>query len=274
MQPGELLEGLAGPGRIVRRIAFIGRTWWGMRDAPADRGAASVKLQRVAARICAENGIVVVDRRGPLPPPGCVVVANHISYVDTLVLPSLMPCTCIAKQQVADWPVIGPLTARLGVLFVDRDSPHSGAVVLRRAMRALEAGVTVVAFPEGTTTSGAELLPFRRGVFGLARRLRVPVVAAAISYDDPRAAWTGNTSFLGHYVRSVARWRRTAVRLSLSAPFDPRAHSDARGLAEAVREHITRELSLPGQQPARPRPQPRRYAAPSGRTTSLPTPSS
>lgn len=273
MERGALREGLSASGRVARQIGAIGGAWWRMRNPPGDARQASEALQRVSARLCAENGLVL-ERRGALPPPGCVVVANHVSYVDTLVLPSLIPCTCIAKREVAEWAVIGPMTVRLGVLFVDRDSPHSGAVVLRRAMRALHAGVTVVAFPEGTTTSGTELLPFRRGVFGLARRLGVPVVAATLRYDDPRVAWTGDASFLGHYVRNVARWPRTTVRLSLSEPFDPRAHGDARGLAAVVRAHIERELSLPEARPAPSPARPRRYPVPSGRTTSLPTPSS
>jgi 1-acyl-sn-glycerol-3-phosphate acyltransferase len=172
-----------------------------------------------------------------------VVVANHVSYVDTLVMPSLVPCTCIAKREVAAWPIIGPITRRLGVLFVDRDSPYSGAVVLRHADRALRAGVAVVAFPEGTTTPGHVLLRFRPGVFALARRLGASVVAAALSYDDPDVAWTGTDPFLGHYLRRVASRQRTVVRLSLSPPLDPRAWSTAAAMAQAVRAHIAAELA-------------------------------
>jgi 1-acyl-sn-glycerol-3-phosphate acyltransferase len=241
-----LADSLAIPGRFARRIAAMGQAWWRVRNEDtAELAAASRALNRAAIRLCQDNGIVV-ERRGPLPPPGCILVANHVSYVDTLLLPSLLPCTCIAKREVAGWPMIGPMTVRLGVLFVERASPYSGAVVLRGARRALEAGVTVVAFPEGTTTTGEEVLPFRRGVFELARKLGTPVVAAALRYDDPEVAWVGDASFFKHYLRNVARRRRTTVRLSLSAPFDPMVAPDAAALAESARAYIAGELRAGG----------------------------
>jgi 1-acyl-sn-glycerol-3-phosphate acyltransferase len=238
-----LSDALAAPARLARRMGAMGRAWWRVRNEEIDGlTAASQALHRMAAGLSADNGLVI-ERRGPLPPPGCLVVSNHVSYVDTLVVPSLLPCTCIAKREVADWPVIGSMAVRLGVLFVDRDSPYSGAVVLRRARRALEAGIAVVAFPEGTTTSGDGVLPFRRGVFELARQLGTPVVAAALRYTDRDVAWTGDTRFVDHYVRSLARRRRTVVQLSLSAPFDPGASASGAALAREVRAYICDQLA-------------------------------
>jgi 1-acyl-sn-glycerol-3-phosphate acyltransferase len=240
---------IATTGRTARRFGALAATWWRLRGAEAPESStasawrsAAARLQAVTAHLCAENG-VVFDIRGERPPAGAVVVANHVSYVDTLVLPSLVASTCIAKREVADWPVIGPMTERLGVLFVDRSSPMSGAVVLRRAMRALDAGVAVIAFPEGTTSAGDHVLPFRRGIFGAARRLGVPVVAAALSYDDPSVAWTGDASFLYHYVKGVAGRRETTVRLSFSAPIDPHDWPNATALADAARGFIADQLA-------------------------------
>jgi 1-acyl-sn-glycerol-3-phosphate acyltransferase len=220
----------------------MGRAWWRVRNEDiAGLTAASQALHRMAARLSADNGLVI-ERRGPVPPPGCVVVSNHVSYVDTLVVPGLMPCTCIAKREVAKWPMIGSMAVRLGVLFVDRDSPYSGAVVLRRARRVLEAGIAVVAFPEGTTTSGDGVLPFRRGLFELARQLGTPVVAATLRYPDRDVAWTGDTRFVDHYVRSLARRQRTVVQLSFSSPFDSRASASGAALAHEIRGYISDQL--------------------------------
>jgi 1-acyl-sn-glycerol-3-phosphate acyltransferase len=239
---------LAVTGRTARRFGALAGAWWRLRQEPlvtrrtaADWLAVAERLQEVTSRLCADNN-VVFEVRGARPPAGSVIVANHLSYVDTLVLPSLLPSTCIAKREVADWPVIGPMTERLGVLFVDRGSVTSGARVLRQAIRALEAGVAVIAFPEGTTSLGHSLLPFRRGIFGAARRLGVPVVAAALSYDDDAVAWTGDAGFLGHYVRGVAGKRSTTVRMCFSAPIDPHAWPNATALADAARGFISRQL--------------------------------
>jgi 1-acyl-sn-glycerol-3-phosphate acyltransferase len=266
---GEILDALAVPGRVGRRVAALGSAWWRVRGLGrvTDPGAAALAFHAAAARLSRDNGIVI-ERRGAQPPAGCVVVANHVSYVDTMVLPALLPCTCIAKSEVARWPAIGGMTARLGVLFVERGSAASGARVLRQAMRALRAGVTVVAFPEGTTSPGIELLPFRRGVFGIARMLGVPVVGATLAYEDPEIAWIGETPFVGHYLGRVARQRHTRVRVSFSEPFQPQQHPSAAALAAAVRECIAADLPRRRMIAGSP------YAAPSGRTTSLPTPSS
>jgi 1-acyl-sn-glycerol-3-phosphate acyltransferase len=239
---------LAKGSRTARRLGALAATWWRLRGLSGDRRggadwqAVAEHLRAATAHLCAENG-VVFDIRGARPPAGSVIVANHVSYVDTLVLPSLLPSTCIAKREVAEWPVIGPMTERLGVLFVDRSSVSSGAVVLRRAMRALAAGVAVIAFPEGTTSAGRSVLPFKRGIFGIARRLGVPVVAAALSYDDPAIAWTGDASFLDHYLKGVAGRRTTTVRMSFSAPIDPHAWPSASTLADAAREFIVGRLA-------------------------------
>jgi 1-acyl-sn-glycerol-3-phosphate acyltransferase len=266
----DLLEALTFPPRLAARVASLGAMWWRLRALsepdPLTRAAA---LQGAVIQLCAANG-VVVEQRGPLPEPGCVVVANHVSYVDTIVVPSVVPCTCIAKSEVAGWPFIGAMTRNLGVLFVVRDSTWSGALVLRRSIRALRAGITVVGFPEGTTTDGeGDLLPFKRGMFGIARRLGRPVVAATLAYEAPELAWTGDTSFLSHYLGQVARRRRNVVRLSFSTPFDPADFPTAEAMAQTVRAHIGDELRA-----VRPRRRASAAYAASGQTTSLPTPSS
>jgi 1-acyl-sn-glycerol-3-phosphate acyltransferase len=264
----EILEALTFPTRLAARVAALGAMGWRVRGGPqVDPLARAMALQAAAAKLCAANG-VVVEQRGPLPPPGCLVVANHVSYVDTIALPSVFPCTCIAKSEVGGWPFIGAITRKLGVLFVVRDSTWSGALVLRQAVRALRAGISVVGFPEGTTTDGqGDLLPFKRGMFGIARRLGRPVVAATLAYDAPELAWTGDTSFLSHYLGQVARRRWNVVRLSFSSPFDPASFPSAEAMARTVRGHVGDELrSL--------RPRGRAAYAGSGQTTSLPTPSS
>jgi 1-acyl-sn-glycerol-3-phosphate acyltransferase len=242
---------LATCSRAARRFGTLAATWArllrvsGRRTSPAEWRAVAGRLQAVTMHLCAKNG-VVIEVRGPRPPAGAVIVANHVSYVDTLVLPSLLPSTCIAKTEVADWPLIGPMTERLGVLFVDRASVSSGALVLRQAIRALRAGVAVIAFPEGTTSEGTSLLPFKRGIFGVARRLGVPVVAVAVAYDDPNIAWTGQAGFLGHYVRGVAGKPHTRVRLTFSPPIDPRPWPGATALADAARRFIGDQLFAGG----------------------------
>jgi 1-acyl-sn-glycerol-3-phosphate acyltransferase len=194
------------------------------------------RLQRVAVEVCGVHGFDV-RVEGVLTNEPAILVANHVSYVDPVALATLQPCTVIAKGEIARWPIIGAGADALGVLFVERGDPWSGARALRRSLRALESGLSVVGFPEGTTSSGADVLPFRRGLFGLARLAGVPVVPIAIHYADPQLRWFGDSWFLPHYLRTAMR-PRTLVHVRLGRPIAPRALRSPEDLAHRVRSTI------------------------------------
>ena len=175
----------------------LGRVHLDVRgSAPGEsRRLRSRALRDVLAELCRVHRIEI-DVEGTLPDGPAVLVANHRSYLDPLVIAALSACAPIAKQEVAGWPVVGAGARALGVLFVRRDDPWSGARVLRDALRSLEDGVPVLCFPEGTTTTAQHPLPFHRGVFGVARLAGVPIVPIALGYADPAACWVGDDDFL------------------------------------------------------------------------------
>jgi lyso-ornithine lipid O-acyltransferase len=219
-----------GDLRLPRR-----RTGRGGRSA-AVRAIRAARLQRTFAEVAAVHDLhVAVEGRVPTGP--CLLVANHVGYLDPIVLGALVPCTIVAKREVASWPIIGPAAAQLGVLFVDRRDVMSRAAVLLGAVRALRAGVTVLDFPEGTTTDGVRLLPFSIGIFGAARLAGVPVVPAAVRYGTPDVAWTGGQTFLPHYARTAARRSLSAV-VRLGAPIPPAELATASALAAAARRAV------------------------------------
>ena len=232
--------------RAARVGTFALETWSrllvdGGRAAPADRAR---ELSWVAENACAIHGVRSLLRGEP-PQGPCVLVSNHISYFDPLILASYLPLTAIAKREVASWPIVGEFVKRLGTLFVERDNASSGARVLREAITLLNRGVSVLVFPEGTTTRGDRVLPFKRGIFGAALRAGVPIVPVALSYERADAAWVGNTTFLSHYARTM--WQpctRVSVQflppLPLGMSGRPRS---AQQLAEAARRAITRAVT-------------------------------
>lgn len=194
------------------------------------------RLQRVAVDLCRVHGF---DLRveGVLPSHPAILVANHVSYVDAPVLASLAPCTVIAKGEVRRWPVIGAGAAALGALFVARGDAWSGARALRGAMRALAAGVSVLGFPEGTTSRGDDVLPFRRGLFGLAQIANVPVVPIAIHYGTPELRWFGDDWFLPHYLRTAMR-PRSLVHVRIGRAIAPTVLRSPEDLAHRVRSQV------------------------------------
>src|SRR5262249_1187432 len=156
------------------------------------------------------------------------------SYIDPLVIGSLFPCVPLAKAEIASWPVVGNGAQALGVIFVRRGDPYSGARALRAGLRALRQGVSVLGFPEGTT-SRHSVLPFQRGLFGLAKIARVPIVPIALHYDDPAAAWVGDEWFLPHYVRTAMR-PKTHAFLRVG---EPSLVTSTNGAAELARTRIS-----------------------------------
>ena len=184
-----------------------------------------------------------VHIRGEVPRGPSIVVANHLSYLDPLVIGWTLPVGAVAKSEIMGWPGVGEAVADLGVVFVKRGCPQSGAVALRKTMRLLDTGVPVLVFPEGTTTTGHDVLPFARGAFGVARLTRVPVIPASIRYDCDDAAWVGAASLLPHALK-LHRHDEIHAELTFGPRLQPLAFEDASTLAEATRQCI-RRLLLP-----------------------------
>jgi 1-acyl-sn-glycerol-3-phosphate acyltransferase len=186
--------------------------------------------------ILRHHGIeAVVDGAPPIGP--ALLACNHVSWLDPIVVAAFAPCAPISKLEMRGWPVIGTLAGGLGVIFYHRGNRHSGLDVLRAAEQSLRNQVALLNFPEGTTTDGAGVAPFHKGLFGLALRLGVPVVPVALRYEPADLAWTGDATFVPHYLRLAARGR-SRVRLRFGQAVQPRDHASAVQLASGVRDRV------------------------------------
>jgi 1-acyl-sn-glycerol-3-phosphate acyltransferase len=166
-----------------------------------------------------------------------LIAANHVSYLDPLAIGQIVPLSAVAKSELGRWPAIGETLEALGIIFVERGNALSGAVALRKAMRILRTGVSVLVFPEGTTSLGDDVLPFARGAFGFAQILGIPVVPVTLRYDSGEVSWVGDASLVPHAAK-LHRYDQVNVELVFGSPIRPAAFSDARSLASATREQI------------------------------------
>ena len=231
------LEGvLRAAGRLSRiaGLAAVTVLRSGRRPRPADGDPAGPVHLASAARRALEIHGVQVEESGSPPRGPALLVSNHVSYLDPLVLASRAACVPISKAELAAWPVFGAVARRTGVLFVERSSAGSRLAVMRAAERVLGEGGIVLNFPEGTTTDGSTVLRFRKGLFEVARAAAIPVVPAAIRYSPRELAWTGQTSFVPHYLR-LARLERCRVEVAFGDPIRSQAHGTAEQLAHAAR---------------------------------------
>jgi 1-acyl-sn-glycerol-3-phosphate acyltransferase len=117
-----------------------------------------------------------------LPTGPCVIVANHASYLDGLVLKAALPARfCfVIKKEVTRVPIAGLLLRRIGSEFVDRFNRHAGAVDARRLIRAAHAGQALAFFPEGTFLAHPGVGKFHTGAFAIAVRAGLPVAPIGI----------------------------------------------------------------------------------------------
>jgi 1-acyl-sn-glycerol-3-phosphate acyltransferase len=142
---------------------------------------------------------------------GGAVVSNHLSYLDILLYSSVQPFVMVAKTEVRGWPLLGWLTAQAGTVYVERGGgPKTYPGVNSAMAEAYRTGLPVLFFPEGTTTDGAGVLPFRRGLFHSVLDNGVLLRTAAVRYslDSHRVngeatagedvCWWGEMGFTPH----------------------------------------------------------------------------
>lgn len=116
------------------------------------------------------------------PPSSGMIVSNHLSYLDILAYSALVPCVFVAKKEVASWPVLGLFARMAGTIFVDRTRPMKVADANLQISEALRTGTVVALFPEGTSSDGRTVLPFRSSLLEPASLSRCTVAPAAIRY--------------------------------------------------------------------------------------------
>ena len=163
-----------------------------------------------------------------------LVVANHRSPLDILLMLRWFGGTVLSRHDLAHWPLLGWAAREGGTIFVDRDDPHSGVKAIREIRKRLADGHTVIVFPEGTTHGGDDVLPFQGGAFAAVRGLDAELVPVGIAYDA--GAEFLDESFVEHLNR-VAQRRRTRVGLCVGAA-QP-VSGDREGMARAMRAEIT-----------------------------------
>lgn len=184
-------------------------------------------------------GIRVTVHGSPGPDGGRLIVANHISWLDIPLVAAALPCRMLAKSDIRDWPVLGPLSRQNGTLFIERDRIRALPDTVESITRALLAGDRVTVFPEGSTWCGRAQGPFRRAAFQSALDARVPVQPVQLAYRLPDGSLAAAPAFVGDDPLTASLWRiarargvRAEVRLLPRIP--PGRHTDRRELAAAA----------------------------------------
>lgn len=170
---------------------------------------------------------------------GRLIVANHRSTADILVLLRAFGGQMVSRADVAHWPLVGIAARSVGTLFVDRTDAASGAAAVRMIRGLLARPSTVIVFPEGTTFSGDEVRPFRGGAFVAALRAGAEIVPVGLAYQTGSGASFVNESFGAHLWRMAAA-DPSRVAMRVGEPIVGAQEDSAGSLRDRAREEVTR----------------------------------
>jgi 1-acyl-sn-glycerol-3-phosphate acyltransferase len=195
-----------------------------------------------------------------------LVVSNHQSYLDIIVVASVFPALFVAKREMRSWPILGWLARLGGTIFIDREDAHSGVSCAYQASRLLRHGISVQVFPESTTGDGDRVLAFNGLFFASAIRAQAEILPLAINFQfingrplDNQTRdllyWYGEMEFVPHFWK-LLQIDSAEVSVTIHQPVKASRLHKAKILAQTAQEKIgcslgsglTEERDMPGVQ--------------------------
>jgi 1-acyl-sn-glycerol-3-phosphate acyltransferase len=184
---------------------------------------------------------------GAVPRPPFLLVSNHLGYVDVVVLASLVGGAFVARHDLAGWPFLGGMSRAAGTLFLRRDRKRDLTRVGGEIQGVITRGGGVVLFPEGTSSAGSTVLPFRAGLLAAAAGTETGVTHATLSYAVPGdhgpaseiVCWWGDMAFGGHFLRLL---RIPGFDATVRFGDGPLHERDRKILAEALWQAVSKQF--------------------------------
>lgn len=229
-------------GHLLSGLRTLRRDFAGLTDEERQE-----RVQQWSARALALLG-VRLEVAGHPPVAGPVlVVCNHVSWLDILVINAARPCRFVSKADVKSWPLLGRLVEEAGTLFIEREKRRDAVRVVHHLAESLRAGDVLAVFPEGTTGDGRSVLPFHANLLQAAIATQAPVLPVALRYfhaadGSPHDAptYAGDTTLIASIWRTLC-----ASDLVTRLDFGERQFAEGRerrAWAEALREDISHRI--------------------------------
>ncbi len=199
-----------------------------------------------------------VTSPGHIPPKNhavasTMIVANHISWTDIHALNSIMPLRFIAKSEIKSWPIFGYLARKSNVLFIDRNKRHDAARIVKITSRSLMDGDNLCLFPEGTTTDGTKMMPFKSSIIQAAIQANATIYPVAIRYPGKNGSANTGVAYAGETtmresMQQILLQKYPVVELHFLAPIRTaeltNEDKDRRQLTLNIQSLIRKKLGL------------------------------
>ncbi len=217
---------------ILRGLAHVLRGLWIItRHFPRlGREAREQRVQVWSLQFLALWGIHLQVLGQPVRGGPALIVANHISWLDILVIHAARYCRFVSKSDVRDWPLIGGLATAAGTLYIERTSRRDALRMVGDMAQAMRDGDVVAVFPEGTTSDGQTLLPFHANLIQAAIEAHAPVQPLALQFLDTRSGQaTQAPCYIGEDTLIASVWRTLcAPAITAVVHFGPVQMADGR----------------------------------------------
>jgi 1-acyl-sn-glycerol-3-phosphate acyltransferase len=211
---------LSGLLLVIAVPVLRSRTRWGTRRVFRRWFAMVVRAFGVRIDLHGDSTFQATTGRGVL------VVTNHVSWLDSLVVDAVQPMAMVAKRDIQGWPVLGRMISAAGSVFIDREKLSQLPDTVSALTTALRDGIAIGANPEGTTWCGVASGRFRPALFQAALDAGVPVRPVALRYrladgtPSPAAAFVGTEDLLTS-MRRVLRLRKLVVEVHVLPELAP-----------------------------------------------------
>lgn len=185
-----------------------------------------------------------IIREGELPKQAAVLVSNHISWLDIIVIGQHLPVYFVAKSDISSWPVIGYLSRQAGTIFIRRRDKKHILETAEKMVWLLKQNNTIVAFPEGTTTCGDDVLSFHASLFQPALLTKSLIHPVAIQYQGTakeQAPFIGDDAFVPHLIKMLSL-EKIEARLSF-LPVINSSGKSRHAVSDEAREMILKQIS-------------------------------
>ena len=201
---------------------------------------------------------VQIEVTGERPPEPVLLISNHLSYLDIMVLATEVPARFVAKAEIRGWPVAGWICRSASTIFIDRDLRRDVVRAGALIRHAIDGNDSVVLFPEGTSTHGHRVAEFKTALLAPAAAAQLAVYTSTIGYstngNDPPAhdavCWWGGAPFAPHFLHLLTL---DAVSARLAFGDTEHRHADRKQLAQLLHSDVvSRFLPVVDHDPADP----------------------